>query len=137
MADLTQTAANVAIGALAVKVRPVQVGEAVTAGMPVYRLSTDGKWYQGDADDEDKDDIGGITLTPASTDGFALIALPDSDINIGATLVAGVEYYLSPTKGAICDFSTLGTGDYICKLGAAISTSILRFKPQRLGVQKA
>lgn len=44
MADLSQTAANVALNDSAVKYRLVQFGEAVTQGMPVYRKTSDGKY---------------------------------------------------------------------------------------------
>jgi len=136
--DLSQTAANVGIGNLAAGIRGGTAGEALTQGQPVYRdFEQGGKWFQGDADDADKLEIGALVLTPAATDGFAALALPGSYVNLGATLVAGTEYYLSPTKGAICDFGTLGTGDYVVKLGAAYSTSLLLFDPVNLGVKKA
>lgn len=138
MADLTITAANVGIGNLAAKVRPVQVGEAVSQGQPAIRNATDGKYYQGDANDADLDDVAGIFLTAAGVDGYALLGLPDSDINLGATLTVGVMYYLSETKGGICLYSDLTGGNvaYVTPLGTAISTSLLRFNPQTTGIQK-
>src|SRR5690606_160513 len=50
MANISQTAANVAVGASTTPTRLVQFGEAVTQGQPLYQ-HTDGKYYQCDAND--------------------------------------------------------------------------------------
>jgi len=132
MADLSQTAANVAIGATTVRTRLVQVGEAVTQGQPVYE-STDAKWYKTDADVLASAVAGGIVLTPASTNGYALIALPDTVpgralINLGATLAVGTVYAVSTTAGGIAPIADLASGDYITTIGTATTTALLDFQ---------
>lgn len=136
MANLTQTAANVGIGSLTDKLSPVQFGEAVTQGQPLYRDADSSKYYQGDASDADKSVISAIALTADSTNGFGVVAKAGSLVDLGATLVVGVAYYLSGTKGNICDESTLGSGDSVTFLGIAVTTSLLAFEPNASGVVK-
>lgn len=126
MANLSQTAANVALGGSGVQVKVVQVGEGVTQGQPGY-LSTDGKYYQADANlSATTARAVCIFLTPASTDGYAVIVDGGGrTINLGATLTVGETYVVSATKGAICPIADLTTGDYPCIIGTAISTSAI------------
>ena len=63
-----------------------------------------------------------------------VVALPGSDITIGATLTAGTAYYLSATAGGICPFADLGAGDRVIFLDIAKSTSVLHFRPIDSGV---
>lgn len=129
MANLTQTPANVGIGALSTVTRPVTAGEAVTQGMPGYRNDTDGEYYQADANDtEAKAEVVCIFLLPASTDGPTVVALKGL-VNLGATLTVGKAYYLSATKGAICPEADLITGDYATFLGIAKTAALLDFQP--------
>lgn len=129
MADLTQTPANVGIGSLTTVTRPVTAGEAVTQGMPGYRLETDGEYYQADADaSQAAAEVVCIFLLPAAADGPTLVALRGL-VNLGATLIEGKAYYLSATKGAICPESDLITGDYVTFLGIAKTTALLDFQP--------
>lgn len=130
MADLTQTAANVASGASTLKVRQVQYGESVTQGMPVYLSTSDSKYYQCDADASASAVAAGIALTPGSTNGYGIIALPATEpgkalVNLGATLAVGTVYAVSATKGAICPIADLSTGDYITTLGIATTAALL------------
>jgi len=134
MTDLSITAANVGLAGITPKPLLVQVYEAVTQGQPGVRAST-GKWGQGHATDADLDNVAGIFLTAAATDGFAVFAPTDSLIIIGATLTVGTTYYLSNTKGAICLYSDLSSNDYITPLGVAQSTTVLQFKPVHTQVQ--
>ncbi|MER9170917.1 hypothetical protein NKI12_26900 [Mesorhizobium australicum] len=46
-------------------------------------------------------------------------------ITIGATLVAGVAYYLGGTPGSIVPVADLTTGDHPCMLGMAVNTTDL------------
>lgn len=142
MANLTQTAANVAIGARTTKTQTVQVGEAVTQGQPLFRDSSNSKWYQCDANDGiSKARCGAIALTAAGADGFALVAIPSgttgqSLVNLGATLVVGQVYCVSATKGAIAPYADLTTGDYVTILGVARSASLLDFQVTISDAQK-
>lgn len=134
MADLTQTAANVGIGADTEFIR-VQVGEAVTQGQPGYRGASN-KWFQTDANlSVAAAAAEGIFMTPAATDGYAIVAV-GGDVNLGATLTVGETYAVSRTKGKICPIGDLTTGDYVTHLGVAKSTSLLPLNPQPSGVPK-
>jgi hypothetical protein len=127
MANLTQTAANVAIAGVGARVKVVQVGEGVTQGQPAYLNVSDAKYYQADANaSATTAQAVGIFLTPASTNGYAVLAEGAGiTINLGATLVVGETYVVSATKGAICPIADLTTGDYPCIIGTAVSTSAI------------
>lgn len=135
MANITQTAANVAAGSSATRVQLVQAGEAITQGMPVY-LASDGKHYQTDANDTAvKAQAKGIAVSPASTDGYFLMAV-DGLINLGATLAVGQIYCVSATKGAIAPYGDLTTNDFVTILGVATTTALLDINLLVSGVQK-
>ena len=135
MANITQTAANVAAGSSATRVQLVQAGEAITQGMPVY-LASDGKYYQTDANDTAvKAQSKGIAVLPASTDGYFLMAV-DGLINLGATLAVGQIYCVSATKGAIAPYGDLTTNDFVTILGIATTTALMDINIVISGVQK-
>ena len=139
MANLSQTAANVALGSQSTRTRIVQAGEAVTQGMPVYISTADGKAYQSDANASAiAAACDGIAVTPAATDGYFVMALPGSGskLNVGATLTVGQTYTVSATKGAICPIADLTTGDFPTILGIASTTALLNFEVQSGGVAK-
>lgn len=142
MANLSQTAASVALGARSTPTMIVQYGESVTQGMPLY-LHTDGKWYQCDCNDGvAKARCGAIALTPGATDGFGLVAIPSATpdaslVNLGATLAVGTVYAISATKGAICPVADVMTTQFVTTIGIARSTSVLNFQVSVGTVAKA
>lgn len=136
MADLSQTPANVRPGEN-ITPRMRQAGEAITQGMPYYVSTTDGKAYQTDANDGvAKAEAKGIALTGSALDGW-FVAQEGGLINLGATLAVGTVYGVSATKGAIAPISDLTSGQFITTLGTAITTALLRLKPDPSGVAKA
>ena len=125
MANLTVTAANVAIGGDTARVRAVTVGEAVTQGEPVYFNPSDSKYYLAEAGDVVAKSVAtAIVLTPAAADGRAVVAT-EGLVNVGATLSAGEIYVVSATAGAIAPIADLTTGDFVTILGVATSTSLI------------
>lgn len=125
MADITVTAANVAMGSAASRIRPVQVAEAVSQGKPVYFDAAANKWYLAEAGDVvAKSVAGGIVLTPAAADGQSVI-VTEGLVNLGATLSVGEVYVVSATAGGIAPIGDLTTGDFVTILGVATSTSLL------------
>lgn len=141
MANLTQTAANVAVGSVNTKITevPLQAGEALTQGQPAYYKASDRKWYRGDANTS-AETAGSnrpvvIVLTPAATNGH-FVGAQSGLVNLGATLAVGTPYVISATTGAICPYADLVTGDYVTFLGVATTTSLIDFKPEYTGVQK-
>jgi hypothetical protein len=142
MADLIITAGSVALGASTTPTRVVQVGEAVTQGMPLY-FATDGKWYQCDANDTAaKAVVGAIALSPAATDGYCLVALPAttpgvSIVNLGATLAVGTVYAVSATKGAIAPIADILSTQFVSVIGIATTTALLDFQVSISNTAKA
>lgn len=124
MANLTVTAANVALAGGTPTLRTRQVGEAVTQGEPVY-LKADGKYWLADADAGVVEAAAtGIALTPAATDGYAVV-IEAGKVNLGATLTVGATYVVSATPGSVAPIADLVTGDYVTILGTASTASAL------------
>lgn len=128
MADLTVTAASVLAGTNATITRGI-AGATITAGQAVYLdETTTGEWLLADSDSATAAVRGsarfGIALNGAS-DGQPLSVQTGGNITIGATVVAGVAYYLSDTPGGICPFADLATGDYVTLVGIATSTTVI------------
>ena len=132
MADLTITAANVAKGANSTTETGV-AGEAIAQGEVVFKNAS-GEYVLSDADDTDLDEVAGIALNAAEDGQPVEVLLPGSDITIGATLTAGLPYFLSATAGAIAPEADLTTGDRKILLGIAKSASVLFFRPIDSGV---
>lgn len=125
MTDLSITAANVVAGPNAVKEAGV-AGETITAGQPVYKSSTTNKWMKADSNSGTVEarQPTGVALNSASLNQPLQIQ-KSGDIVIGATLTAGTAYYMSDTAGGICPLADVGTGEYVCLLGLAKSTTVL------------
>jgi hypothetical protein len=139
MAALSQTPANVGIQGSG-KTQLVQYGEAVTQGQPVYRSSTDNRFYKSDANLV-TGGANGIALTPGTTGDYGVIALPGASpgqclVNVGATLAVGMVYCVGATAGQIVPYADLTTGDYVTILGVAKTTALLDFMLIVSGTQK-
>jgi len=126
MADLVVTAASVVAGSDSTTVSGT-AGVTITAGQAVYLDSTTGKWALADADSATAAQrrAAGIALNGAALNQ-PIKVLTSGDVTIGATVTAGVAYYLSGTAGGICPVADVGTGEYVCLLGIATSASVLR-----------
>lgn len=107
----------------------------ITAGQMVYDVSastTAGLADSNSATAAARTPIG-VALNGASA-GQPLAVATSGDITIGATMVAGVAYYLSDTPGGICPVADVLAGEYPCVVGMAISTTVLRLGIQSAGV---
>lgn len=134
MSDLSITAASVLSGAGGL-VAHGTAGASVTAGQAVYLDETTNTYKLADNNS--------ATAAARDPDGFALHASATGQplavhtrgpLTIGATLTAGVAYYLSDTPGGICAVADLATGEYPTILGIATSTTVLNVKIQSSGV---
>jgi hypothetical protein len=134
MASLSITPASVVIGSGAT-VEHGTAGATITAGMVVYRDTADGKYKIADADSATAlaRDPRGIALNGASN-GQPLAIIRAGDVTIGATMVAGLAYYLSPTPGEIGVVADVLSGDDPIIIGQAKSTTVLTVKIQDAGV---
>jgi hypothetical protein len=128
MADLTITAANV-LAQSGAELENGSLGETVTAGQALYKLASDGRWYLADNNSATAAvrQATAIALNGGAA-GQPVRVLRSGRITIGATMTAGVAYYLSDTPGGICPVADIGSGEYSCLIGLAVSTSILDVK---------
>ena len=137
MADITITAASVVPGGGAT-INYGTAGASVTAGQVVYLDSSTGTYKLADCDSATaaaRSPVG-IALH-ASASGQPLGVQTSGLITIGATVTAGVGYYLSGTAGGICPVADLATGDYPTFLGFATTAAILKLNIQESGVALA
>lgn len=134
MADLTITAASVLSGAGAL-VAHGTAGAGVTAGQAVYLDEAAGSYKLADNNSATAAvrEPDGIALHASAT-GQPLAVHTRGPITIGATLTAGVAYYLSDTPGGISPVADLASGEYPTILGIATSTTVLNVKIQSAGV---
>lgn len=125
MADLTITAANVVAGSGSVQETNL-AGETIAAGKAVYRSSSTKKWMLADSNSATAEarKAGGIALNGASLNQ-PITVHKAGDLTIGATLTAGTAYYLSDAPGGICPLADVGSGEFVCQLGLAKSTTVL------------
>lgn len=134
MSDLAITAANVVAGADSVRVDGI-AGEAVTAGKSVYLNSTTKRLMLADSNSpiaEVRKALG-VALNSAAA-GQPLAVHKGGDLALGAVLTPGSPYYLSDTPGGICPLADVGTGEGVCLLGLAKSTTVLAVNIQYPGV---
>lgn len=123
MTDISVTAGNVVAGSNAVTESGF-AGAAITAGQAVYR-DTAGLYQLADSNGAAALRVPrGIALNSAGANQ-PLVIQRQGDITIGATLTAGVTYYLSDTPGGICPLADVGSGEYACIVGIAKSTTVL------------
>jgi len=134
MADLVITAASVVATSGSREIEHGRAGATITAGQVVYKASN-GKYALADNDSATAaaKTPRGIALHGASDDQ-PLAVLTGGEITIGATLTAGMDYYLSSTAGGICPRADLASGDYVVLIGMAKSTTVLAVDIQAPGV---
>jgi len=122
MADVTVTVANVSLRASPTS-SVVQVGQAVTAAVPIYLKTSDNKYYIADANvGAEEAAVVGIAMTPAATDEYTYMVTAGT-IDIGGTTVKGTTYILSATAGGIAPETDYATGMYKTRIGDASDTA--------------
>jgi hypothetical protein len=126
MADLSITAASVVAGSGATIDRSHNAGAAITAGQVVYLESSSSTYKLADCNSATAEvrTPAGIALNGAAS-GQPLAVCTKGSVTIGATLTAGVAYYLSGTAGGIRPVADNTTGDYPALIGMASSTTAL------------
>lgn len=125
-ADLSVTAASVVPGSDAVLLTGV-AGEALAAGQAVYKKAADLKWYKGDCNSATAEvRVATAFAMTGSAAGQPVVVQKAGSLTLGATLTAGVAYYLSGTAGGVRPVADNVTGDYPEVLGIATSTTVLK-----------
>jgi len=136
MADLVQTAANVALGGSAASVRVVIARETVTQGQPGYE-DADGRWGRAANTSLVLSRAAGFFLTPATAGQPVVVVTGDNQlVNLGATLVIGKTYVLS-VLGKVSPIDDVASGDWLTLLGTGATANLLRTKFDSTGIQVA
>lgn len=113
-------------------------GATITQGQVVYKDAADGKFKLADTDSATAavKVPYGIALN-AGSNGQPGSVLLSGDITIGATLVAGTTYYLSPAPGGIAPLADVAIGDDYTIVGIATTAAILKVSFIVSGVTRA
>lgn len=133
MAAKVITSANVLAGANGRK-KDIIFGEAVTAGMPLYRKAADGRYYRADANDAATHQAEGIALNGGAAGQPGFLVYEDDDftpgcaLSIGEILVVGAD-----AAGDIGPSTDLAAGWYPTILGVAKSATKMVLKPIAAG----
>lgn len=132
MADLSITTTTVIPGANPVFTSqlglPPIFAETCSNGMPVYFDATLGKWWKGintitqDSDLNYQYTVSGIVVAGGALNQRGVIQV-GGQLFIGATVVLGLEYYLSANFGGICTISGVASGHRSVRLCYADSTT--------------
>lgn len=130
MADLTQTATSV-VASNRSEVRQEEgiAGATITAGMPIYKDSTDGhKLKPAQATTLAAAAVVGIALNGGASGQPIEYVTRDPALDVGATLGVGAVYVLSAAAaGGIAPEADITTGQFITILGVADTTGALNF----------
>lgn len=137
MADLTITAANVVAGSTA-RMTEGTAGVALTAGQVVYQEAATGLMKLCDCNSATAEVRvpKGIALHAAAINQPVAI-LTQGPVTIGATVAAGVTYFVSGTAGGIRPAADNTTGDYVSIVGIATSTTVIDVLFHQSGVAMA
>jgi hypothetical protein len=128
MADLSITAANV-VPATDATIENGTSGGTITAGMPVYiDDADDGKIKPTDADALASAVAIGLAVNGASA-GQPVDYVTAGDVTIGATVVLGIPYYVTPNAGGLGVWAEVLPADYATIVCMAVSTTVVNVKP--------
>jgi hypothetical protein len=125
MADLTVTAASCVPGTDA-RLDTGVAGETITAGQAVYKAST-GLWMKADSNSATA--LARAATAIAMTGSSAnqpIVVQKSGSLTLGATMTAGIAYYLSDTAGGICPVADVGAAEYVDVIGVSTSTTVLK-----------
>lgn len=134
MSDLSITVGNCLNSDAATETRIA--AESITQGQALYAASST---TVGLADNNaaGKTVCVGIALNPA-TAGQPVTYAKGTDgsygITLGATMTAGLDYYLSANAGGICPVGDLSSGMAKFHIGFASSTTVLKMQLKSYGV---
>lgn len=135
MADISITAANVVISGTGQGRAAGTAGETIAAGKWVYLDPTSHKYMLADSNSATAAarHAVGVAANSASLNQ-PINVITSGAVTIGGTLTANIPYFLSDTPGGMCPIADVGSGEYLCQLGIAISTTVLQIDIQFTGV---
>lgn len=135
MADFSITATSV-IPSSSANIQKGTAGGTITAGMPVYKDSSDSnKIKPADADADASSNAVGIAVTGAASGQVVYYVTNDSALELGlADSDVGKPLFVSTTAGGICPWEDLATGDYATFLGMVSTGGTVKMNITRGGV---
>jgi hypothetical protein len=137
MADLSITAANVIASSNKTVIRGT-AGATITAGMPLYLDSTDGKYKPADANGaNDATRVRGIAAHGASDGQPIELVAEDPSFTPGCTVAAGDVLIVSATAGGVAPAADAAQGWFVTVLGVGIGSNKIALKLSAAGVAKA
>ena len=127
MADLSVTAAN-CVPAAGTLIGFGTSGDTLAAGKAIYLDSTTNTWKLADNNSATAEVrlATALALTGSSSGQPVAYATAGASVTLGATMTAGVAYYLSDTPGGICPVADLASGEYPLVIGIAASTTVIK-----------
>lgn len=134
MVDISITATAVVPGTNSIRDSGT-AGETIAAGKAVYRSSSTKLWMLADSNSATAEvrTATGIALNGASANQ-PIDVHKEGDLTMNAVLTANVAYFLSDTPGGLCPIADVGSGEYLCQIGIAKSTTVLAVRIQATGV---
>jgi hypothetical protein len=111
-------------------------GVALTAGLVVYRDSSNKLQIAGVSSATIHRALGLYANSAGAADQPSIIWGNGTRVTGFPTLVAGTTYYLD-AAGIICEYADLGTGEYVTRVGQAITTSIFEIDIKAMELTKA
>lgn len=139
MADLSVTIADVEVtdrnnGNLV----QITLGETVTAGEPLYKATSGGKYLRAQADDGTRRKAEGICVLGGDLDSIGMmIKTAGAKIKLGATIAVGEVYVVSANLGKIAPIGDISTtGHYYTVLGIGATTTELQLLIDDTGIQE-
>jgi hypothetical protein len=136
MADITITASNVLAASAASTGSIVSGTSTLTAGMAVYRDTSDSNQYKAcDANASGTASCDGLMLNSAD-DGQPSKVITDGTLTVGAGVTVGEVYCVSPNPGRICPHSDLASGEYVTVIGVGLTATTIKVDIINSGVAK-
>lgn len=131
-ADLTPAAATSKVYSNTV-LQIVRGGEVIAFGQPVYKSSSDWRYYKTVSSSVAAAAAKGIAITPCEAAGDYLVIAKKGGLDLGCTLTVGTRYYVS-ASGGIQAHGDLASGEYITLLGIATTASRLEIDINASGI---
>jgi len=111
-------------------------GETISAGQLVYVDAVTQECQLCDADiSQAAATVRGIALTPGIDGGYGIIAISGRLVLVGATMVVTDSYYVGDAPGALAPDADLATGDWIARVGRAVTATELQLDISWYGLQ--
>lgn len=138
MADLAPTAASV-VKTNTTTIGTGYYGETITAGMTLYKKTSDGLYYKADANVTTAEaECVGIALNGGSAGQPASFATGGS-VTLGTVTggAAGLVVVVSATAGGLAPDADISSGQYLSLVGVMTSATVLKLSLNNTAVTHA